>query len=174
MAEEKCYEILDDGNKLIAKLQQKYPKILWAVIPDQVIVLGVTNKERPKSSKKLAMIRKVSPAMRTVIRTFGHKEVKQVIEVYCSDWNKWSNPRRQVIIFHELLHVAQEDLSKGLIKHDLEDFAGLVDFFGVDYWEKENLPDMLEGEPLPFREELFARLHEELMEPNEEKEPSGE
>ena len=158
MAEEKEYESLADGNAIVVALCQKYPKVLWAVNPEQVIVLGVTNKERPKKMRKLAMIHRITPAMRTIIRMVGRKDVKFYVEVYCSDFTTWSNPRRQWVIFHELVHIAGPD-EKGLIRHDTEDFSGILDAVGIDWWTKESLPDLLDAQAFPFREELFTRLH---------------
>jgi predicted metallopeptidase len=159
MGEEKEYDLLVEGNQMVAALCQKYPKILWAVNPEHVIVLGITNKERPKKMKKLATIHRISAAMKTIIRALGRKEVKYYVEVYCSDYSRWSNPRRQWVLFHELVHIPSPVDNGGLLQHDCQDWNGLIDFCGIDWWNKESLPDMLAGEALPLREELFTRLH---------------
>jgi predicted metallopeptidase len=157
MAEEKSYEQATDANDIIVKLCERYPEELWAVMPDQVMVLGISNKERPKSMKKLASIHRINPASRAMLHIFGGK-VKFYIEVYFSDWREWSNARRQWIIFHELMHIPGPDES-GLIKHDVEDFGGILDVVGVDWFSRESLPDLLDGEKVPFKNELFVRLH---------------
>lgn len=156
--EEKMYEVMDDANKIIKSLAERYDKVLWAVKPDEIVVLGVTNKERPKKMKKLATIRKITPVMRTVIRTFGDKDVNYTIEIYSSDWNQWSVAKRQWILFHEVLHIPQPDASS-LIQHDVMEFGVVIDAVGVDYLTKDLLPDLLDGEPIKFRQELADRLH---------------
>jgi predicted metallopeptidase len=158
MGEEKEYDLLVEGNQMVAALCQKYPKILWAVNPEQVVVLGITNKERPKKMKKLATIRLISPAMKTILRAFGRKDIRFYIEVYAQDFSAWSNQRRQVILLHEILHISAPD-ERSLVRHDTEDFSLLLDAFGIDYWQKESLPDLLVGDAFPFRQELADRLH---------------
>jgi hypothetical protein len=96
--------------------------------------------------------------MRTIIKTFGNKDVKYVIEVYASEFMQWSAPRRQWLMFHELLHVPGPD-DKGLLDHDVEDQAVILDAVGIDWWSKDSLPDILSGDTFPFREELALRLH---------------
>jgi hypothetical protein len=156
--EEKEYAILDEGNEMVAQLQKRYEKILWAVIPEQVVVLGVTNKERPKTMRKLATITRINAAHRAIIKHLRGK-VKFFIALYCSDWVAWSNPRRQWILLHELLHIPEQDEMSGLIKHDVEDWGLLIDAAGIDWFNKESLPDLLVGEMYPFKESLALRLH---------------
>ena len=158
MAEEKQYTILNEAHDMIKKLKERYPKIMWAVVPEELIVLGVTNKERPKTMRKLATISRLKPSIRTIIQHVGRNDVKYYIEVYCSDWQNWATPRRSAIIMHELAHVPGPD-EAGLIQHDLEDFAFMIDGLGVDWSGKEGLPNLLEGDPFPFKEELATRLH---------------
>lgn len=158
MSDEKEYEIIEEGNTIVKRLRERYPKPFQFVDPSQVIVLGVTNRPRPFTMRRLAKITKIDPAHRTIIKTFGRKDVRFIVEVYCNDWVTWNNARRQWIIAHEIGHIAEPG-SKGLVKHDTEDFGWLLDAVGIDWWVKENLPDLLDGNPYPFRQELFDRLH---------------
>ncbi len=160
MAEDKEYIIIDEGNSIVTALSQKYPKELFAVDPERVIVLGISNKERPSRMKKLAMIHMISSAMKTIIRSLAQKEVEFYIEIYCSDFLTWNDTRRQWIIFHELIHVPRQGKSS-LIQHDTEDFAGILDAVGVDWWSRDDLPNLLSEEPFQFRNALFSRLHSE-------------
>jgi len=155
--EEKEYSVVEEASEIVVKLQQRYPKVLWAVIPEQVVVLGVTNKERPKTMRKLAKITRITPAYKALIRQLRGK-VKYFIEVYFSDWHAWSNARRQWVIFHELVHIPGPDES-GLVKHDVEDFELVLDAVGLSWFERESLPDLLDGELFPFKESLSVRLH---------------
>lgn len=155
--EEKEYAVLQDAHDTIVKLKERYPKILWPIIPEQIVVLGITNKERPKKMKKLAQIHKLTPQLRAILSTL-RSGIKYYIEIYCSDWTTWSNPRRQWIIFHELIHVPGPD-EKSLIKHDVEDFGLIIDAIGIDWFNRESLPDLIDGEEYPFKESLSVRLH---------------
>ena len=156
-SDDKEYEILEDGNAIVKRLRERYAKEFWPVVPDQVVVIGVTNKPRPFTMRKLAKITKVDAAHRTIIRTFGRKDVQFIIEVYCTDWVTWNNARKQWIIAHELAHIGEPG-RKGLVNHDCEDWGWLLHSVGVDWWTKDNLPDLLDGTPYPFRQDLFDRL----------------
>ena len=169
MAEDKKYDVLNEAHDIIKKLKERYPKIMWAVIPEEIIVLGVTNKERPKTMKKLAVIHKINPAERTIMQFVTRKDMRFYVELYCSDWTNWATPRRAGILMHELAHIAGPD-EKGLIQHDCQDFAFMIDAFGVDWPSKEALPNLLEGDPFPFKEELVTRLH---MKEEYEDDPEG-
>jgi hypothetical protein len=153
--EEKSYTILGDANDMVSQLAAKYPKILWAVNPEQIVVLGVTNKERPKTMLKLAQVRRLTPQIRTLIHHLSGK-YKYIVEVYCGDWVAWSNPRRQCIMLHELAHIPNPN-DTGLVKHDTEDFTFILDAFGLDWASRDSLPDLLADKPYPFNEELATR-----------------
>ena len=154
--EEKAYGVVDEAQEMVTMLISKYPKILWAVNPSEVLVLGVTNKERPPSVKKLAVIHRPSAIMKA---TFDHFKVpiRFIIEIYFSDWNCWNNERRQWIIFHELCHIPSP-VEKGLLKHDVEDFSPIIDAVGVRWWERNVLPSLLSDQPFAFKESLFTSM----------------
>lgn len=156
--EEKEFAVVKEGQETIEKLKERYPDELWAINPSEILVLGVTNKERPKKQRKLAYIRIIKGAMKAILEE--HQiGVKFYIELHFSDWQIWSNPRRQWVLFHELVHIGAPDDS-GLVHHDVEDFAGIVDYHGTAlWWEKDSLPDMLNDDPIEFDKTLFERLH---------------
>ena len=154
MAEEKEYEVLEEGNEIVASIRQRYPREFCNVVPEQVVVLVITNFPRPFSMKKLAQITKVNPAHRTIIKRYGRKDVRYIIEVYLSDWSQWNPPRKQWIMAHELGHIGSKN-RKSLVQHDCQDFNWLLDAVGIMYWSKDNLPDILTGQPFPFKTELF-------------------
>ena len=158
--EDKEYEILEDGNAIVRRLRERYPKILYAVDPDKVIVLAITNKPRPFSMKKLAVIHLITPAMRTIIKALGRKDVRYYIEIFLTDWHLWGSARRQWICFHELLHIPHEG-SKGLVPHDLMEFRLIVDYLGISTYASENIPDMLDGHPLSLNETLMPRSQQD-------------
>ena len=158
MSDDKEYEILEEGNEIVKRLRERYPKAFWPVVAAQIVVLLITNKPRPWSMKKLAKITKVDAAHRTILKAYAKRDVRYVIEVYNSDWARWNAPRKQWILGHEIGHIADPE-AKGLIQHDIQDFGWLIDAVGIDWWAREDLPNLLDGDPFPFRQELFDRLH---------------
>ena len=90
---EKIYEEVVEARQIIKDLCEKYPEVLWAVRPDTIITLGVTNKERPKSSKKLASIRPLKGATKALMQ-INNVNVRYLIEMFWSDWNEWSKAQQ--------------------------------------------------------------------------------
>jgi predicted metallopeptidase len=163
--EEKSYSVIEEAEVIMKKVCEKYPEVLWAVNPKEVGIFGVDNAERPASSDTLAKIRNVTGIYKALLDKHN-VGVKYLIEIYWSDWNNWTMPTKQWIVFHELLHIPGPDKS-GLIKHDVQDFALAVDVVGVDgYTNRENLPDLLGDKPVTFRKELLLRMQK----PEQEKE----
>jgi len=67
---------------------------------------------------------------------------RYIIELYWSDWHLWTKAQKVAVIFHELLH---QDCEIGkIVKHDVEDFRMMVSKLGVDWFNKSDLPDLLE------------------------------
>jgi hypothetical protein len=81
-----------------------------------------------------------------------------VIEVYASEYGGWTLPQKQWVLMHELAHIPRPDES-GLLKHDVEDMAFILEAGGFSWFSKSTLPDLLNGEPVPFREDLAIKLH---------------
>jgi predicted metallopeptidase len=158
MADDKEYEVLEAGNDIVRRLCERYREKFPYVVPSEVVVLLITNVPRPFSMRKLARITKIDAAHRTIMRVLAGRDVRYFIEIYQSDWAQWSPPRCQWIIAHEIAHI-DDPKAKGLVQHDIQDFGWLLDAVGIDWWQKDNLPDLLEGSPFPFRQELFDRLH---------------
>ena len=160
MAEEKDYEVAADAEKMIVQMKERYPKILWAVIPENIVVMGVTNKERPKGSSKIASIRLVKGVLKALLEKYNIDK-KFLIEFYFSDWNTLGQSKKEWVIFHELIHIPAPD-EKGLIGHDIEDFGGIIDALKNPYWynaEETSIPSLTSGDIVPFDEKLFVKLH---------------
>jgi predicted metallopeptidase len=157
MAEEKNYTVITEAMDIIKALATRYPKELWTVRPETIIVLGITDRERPKSSKKVATIRKVSGATKALL-LHHHIPTEYIIECYCADWTPLSPQKREWLLFHELLHVPGPD-ERGLIDHDVQDYAVVLDQVGLDWFKRDDLPLLTAGDPIPFKEELAVRLH---------------
>lgn len=144
---EKIYEKIPEAQEIITELAAKYTDELWAVRPEMVIVLGVSNKERPKSSKKLASISPLKGATKALMQ-INNVNTRYLIELYCADWSEWSRARKEWVIFHELIHIDSE-IGK-TVKHDIEDFRIVVDAAGVDWFNDPNLPTLLTGDKVEF------------------------
>jgi hypothetical protein len=143
---EKIYEEVTEANDIVKDLCEKYPYELWAVKPEIITTLGVTNKERPKSSKRLASICPLKGATKALMK-LNNVNVRYLIELYWNDWNEWTKSQKVAVIFHELIHVDSE-VGK-TVKHDVEDFRIMVDKLGVDWFHDPNLPNLLDTK-IPF------------------------
>ena len=148
MATEKSYSRVEEAETIIANLCEKYPDELWQIKPGIINVLGIENKERSKSNNKLATVKAIRNPTKAILQ-INNVVVRYVIELYWSDWNQWSLPLKQWIIFHELQHIGDE-IGK-LVKHDSEDFRMILDAVGVDWVAKnEKLPLLLGSEKVKF------------------------
>jgi len=163
MKGDKEYEEIKEGKAIIASLKSRYPEMLWAVNPDEIVLLAVSNKNRPEHMRRLAQIKRIDPPARKLLVDCG-SQIRYYIEVYLSDYVTWGESRKQWLVMHELLHVPGPG-ENGMVRHDIEDFAVVVDPLGVRWWHRDDLPSLLEGERFPFKEELWAGLHDQ---PDEE------
>jgi len=138
---EHVYSRVHEAEEIIKGLCEKYPDVFWAVRVPSIYVMGIENKERPKSSNVLAKIKTVKGSEKAIFQE-NNIPVRFVIELYWSDWTEFSEKKKQYVLFHELLHVHPE--FGRLIKHDSEDFAILLNTAGVKWIDKVNeLPDLL-------------------------------
>ena len=157
MADDKSYDILDEGNELVVQLRQRYPNELRNVIPEEVVVLKIED-DPPTSKDWAAKIHLVKGAIKAML-TIYKCPAKFYIELYEADWRSWSNQRRQWVIFHELLHVPDPEAS-GLVNHDIESFAMILAKIGLDdIMGSESLPEMLSGDLIEFDKRYVERLH---------------
>ena len=171
MAEAKSYSVVEEAQQTVKDLCERYPEILWAVKPSEVVVLGVDDQARPKSCRALAKIRRITGSTKALLE-YNRILVKFVIDLYWLDWKVWNQQKRQWIIFHELVHIPGPD-EGGLIHHDEEDFVGVLDVAGLDWTRPDAaLPDMLTGVPVQFKKVFFERLH--TVEKGEDKQESVE
>lgn len=155
MAEEEMkYDRMPEAEEIINALCIKYADVLWAVRPGQVAVLGITNKERTSSNNTLAKCVTIRGINRQVCKLY-EVPVRWVLELYCADWQKWSHEMRQWLLFHELLHIAPEEGKS--VKHDIEDFAIILDAVGILWQDAKDLPNLLR-EDVKFNLDLRPTL----------------
>ena len=168
---EKTYSEVKEAEGIVKELCSKYGDVLWAVKPEDVVVLGIDNKERGKKNKTLAKIIPIK-GLEKVIMNLNKIKVQYAIEIYWSDYNKWSDQLKQWIIFHELLHISSEE--GRTIKHDVMDFRIMVDKVGVD-WNTPNksLPNLL-SDDVKFNKDLIPSSVEALEAQEDEDEEKDE
>jgi len=154
--EEKSYKILDEGQQLVVQLKERYPKAMEFVEPKEVVVLAIEDAP-PKSKDWDARTHIMKGAIKAILELAKYP-VKFYIELYESEWKTWSNQYRQWLMFHELLHIPPPEAS-GLVKHDIEDFAVVLDKVGIEWQTAVALPDMLTGAPVQFSQRLLDRIH---------------
>jgi len=138
---EKLYEVITEAEEIVKQLKEQYPDELWAIRPEIITVLGVTNKDRPKNSKKLASVRSIKGTTKALM-VLNRVNTRYIIELYCTDWNTWSKAQKESVIFHELLHPDYE-VGK-IVKHDVEDFQIMIDKLGCNWFGNKDLPSLLE------------------------------
>ena len=155
--QEKTYAEVTEAKEIIEKLCEYYPSELWAITPKNISVLGIENKERPEKSKKLAVCRPIKGINKTLM-LINNIGTRYVIELYWSDFNKWSNAQKVAIIFHELLHIDHE--AGKTVKHDVEDFRIMVDKLGVDWFNDTDLPNLL-TEKVEFDQSMRPNVPED-------------
>ena len=122
------------------------------------MVMGVINKKPTKSKRrKLATIRRLDPVTKALLRYFECINILYFIEVNCLDWMSWSEPRRQMILLHELIHIPKPG-EESLIPHDVEDFSALVEQFGCDWFNNADLPNLLGEEKVVLNYDKFSSI----------------
>jgi len=134
------YERLTQAEDMIRDLATKYKDALWRVIPSSIMVLSITNSDRSEKNHCLAKV-KLMKGVEQAVMELNNIKVRYVIELYGSDWSKWTEAQKQWIIFHELMHVHEE--GDQLVKHDCEDFKMIIDAAGISWVDNANLPNML-------------------------------
>jgi predicted metallopeptidase len=166
---DKTYSRVTGAEAIIKKICEMYPDVMWAVKPDQIVVLGIDNKERGKKNKKLARIIPIKGPEKAVFN-IHNIPVNYVIELYWSDYNNWSENMKQWVMFHELLHISMDEGKT--VKHDLEDFRLVISVLGVDWTQnKEKLPSLFDSK-IEFNLDLrpnVAEYEEENKEAKEDK-----
>ena len=143
-AKKKTYSRIEEAEDLIKQLYEKHPDELWAVKPDNIVVYGVENKERPESNNTLAKVKAIKGVEKAIMQDYNIP-VQYVVEIYWSDWNAWKEEVKQWILFHELQHVSPDE--DKIVKHDCEDFKIILDVAGLNWIKNhDKLPNLLQDD----------------------------
>jgi len=154
MAGDASYVLLHEADDVVKKLCSKYPEELANVSLDEVAIVAIEGVDRPETKKCFAKIKGLRPPVSLL--TSGKN---YIVELYMSDWENWTVAQRNIVIFHELLHINGEGKNK---KHDLEDFKMLVNKLGIDYAGNPDVVDIL-------AEDVDWSIHKSAEESNEKK-----
>ena len=162
---ERQYSVIDEGQKIMESLVDRYPDVLWQVRAAQVAFLGIENKEPTKRSKDFS-VRSVKNAEKAVLVMY-HVGIRYIVELWWSRWNEWNRERKEWTVLNALLRIGADEGK--LIKPDCVDFKILLDkvSFGWDD-EGANLPSLTQGTPLEFDLELRPGIDEEDEEGDED------
>lgn len=157
MQSPKVYDRVPEAEDIIKELCEKYDKVLWAVRPEIITVMGITNKDRGKATKVDARIKSMTGVQKEILK-INDINVRYVIELYWSDWNKWDTPKKQWVLLDQLLAVSPE--VEKLNKPDIKDFKIVVDVVGVSWADEDvKLPNLITTD-VPFNLELRPGLEE--------------
>lgn len=161
---EKLYSVIGDGQGIVEKLVELYPDVLWQVRTNQVAVLGIENKEPTKRSAKFR-VRCVKNAEKAVFK-INKIDIRYIIELYWSEWNQWTAPRKEWTIMNALLRISVDE--DKMIKPDCVEFKIILDKVGFD-WDNEhaNLPSLTEAK-VDFDLDLRPGLDEDKDDEDEE------
>ena len=162
MAEEKEYDVSQEGTEIAAAIIERYSDSLVGINPASVVVMLLTNKNPPKKKRrKIAVCHRLDPITKAFLRYYQCPNVLYMIEFYGCEWAEMSTPRRHWVLFHELIHIPTPG-HESLVKHNVEDFSPLLSTeYGLDWFGNPNLPDLLEGEKQQFDVERIVQLREE-------------
>jgi predicted metallopeptidase len=159
----RTYDEVPEALTIAQDLCNKYPDVFWAVNPETIAVLGIDNVER---SEKAAAKNNVWSQLRNIKGVEGALlaqnkiNVKYVIELYWSDWNRWSHALKTCVVAEKLLEITPEVDKKN--SPDCKGFKILLDAIGITWDSKDgNPPDLLSDGGVKFDLELRPGLNEE-------------
>ena len=168
--ETRHYDRCKEAEELIKLLCDKYPDLFWTVRPEQIAVMAIDNQERGekaiKKNPNYAKLRPVKGAEKAIFES-NNIPIRQIIELYYSDYNTWNAAYKQAVLASIILGVSAEE--EKTVKKDLVGYKVLTEALGVN-WDREpdNIPNMLKDD-VPFNLDLRPGLAE--AEENSEDEP---
>lgn len=83
--------------------------------------------------------------------------MKIIMEVFHCHWQNLSKNARLLVIYHELMHLQPEeravkfDKKYRLVHHDVQEFANLIETYGVHWQHKKSLPNILKKKVKIYR-----------------------
>lgn len=162
----RTYAEVTEASAIIEELCGKYPEVFWAVQPHTVTVLGIDNVERTEKAVKKnnvwSQLRNIK-GVEGALFAKNNIPVRYVIELFWSDWNRWSRALKTCVIAERLLEITPEVDKKN--SPDCKGFKILLDAIGIDWGvEGGNPPDLLSEVGAKFNLDLRPGLDEESEE----------
>lgn len=167
--EARTYARVPEAEKLIEKLQEKYPDLLWAIKPGQIAVMGIDNQQRGEKAvarnPSYAKLRLVKGAEKSIFET-NNIAIRYIIELYYSDWNVWNSAYRLGVLTNAVLSITPEEEKRN--KQDCVGYKVFFDAMGVN-WDREpdKIPNLL-NDDVKFNLDLRPGLNEDGEEPEQE------
>lgn len=150
----RTFSRLKEAEDIIARLVDKYPDLLWAVLPSQVSVWCIDNQER---GEKAIAKNPFHCALRTLkgsekaLLIDNDINVRYIIELYASDWHEWKSSAQQWVLLSKLMEINAEDEKSN--RPDCVGFRVLLDIVGVQ-WDTDSIQDL----PNPLNDDLTFDL----------------
>jgi len=137
----KEWHIFSETRDLAEKLTKKFPVFFSHVNVDEISCVVCMGGKPPNGGRTLARISVISDKIKIATGT----PYNFILEVYDGNWYDLDSKQKQMVIFHELMHIDPEDAeSPKLRKHDLEDFHEILSIWGIDYLDNTDIPKLLD------------------------------
>lgn len=133
------YEELDEFVTIANKLVKKYPDVFFGLDIAQVKCVSITNKNRGKK-KHLWEVKSVPMPIRLDC------PYRYYVILFRADWDEMEEKHKYLLVADALLTIPTEEDKETLNNFDLNDFDVMVRTFGVDYLQKDGVPDILKDE----------------------------
>jgi len=134
------YTLIEDGKviELAEMIIQKFPEKFAKV---QMNDISFCFKDSPKSTF-IAKTSRITGAFTTLT------DKKINMTIWKEHWDKADDPYRALLMYHELSHIMWdgENDKYALIKHDIQDFAEILNVYGVEWQNREKFLRILKGE----------------------------
>jgi hypothetical protein len=172
------YSNISEGDRMIKDLCNTHPETFWAVIPEKITVMGIDNNERSEKSITKnpiwSRLKNVKGSERQILQDLK-SPIRYIIEVYCSDWNRWNDKLRLCVLANHLLAITPDSEKKNM--PDCVGFNILFDAVGIDWevGEGENIPHLLNDDvKFDLSRRPGIEIEKEEGEGAEESEDAGE
>jgi hypothetical protein len=129
---EEIPEFIDIADKVITR----YPTEFGNIDVAKIACVGITNKERSEKKTQLWEIKPIKPP----VNIFCPKEY--IVVFYQKDWDEMSDKHRALIVSDVLCSIPPD--GKGNLQSmDYKDHSKMLRTFGVDYMDRNDVPDIL-------------------------------
>lgn len=143
MAQQKPeYEEIEDFNEYIVELVEKYPEMFPGANAEEyssnIKAFGLINKPFKDGKDPVERIYGIADPVRKVC------EVSYIVSVYQEVWDAMSEKHRAALVMSALRRIPTDATSEGkLTPLDYKDDGAMVRTLGVDYLDRDDIPDLL-------------------------------